>query len=85
MATLKFGLVGLTKPTPTVLRNIFTAFLYLSGIWVFIAPVFNIPAPVLDHINKGIVEGLAILKFTISFFHFDYQIDANAQVDNTTK
>lgn len=73
MSNLKFGVPGLTKPTPPVLRNIFTGFLYLSGIWVFIAPLFHVPSPVLDQINKAIVEGLAVLKFTISFFHFDYQ------------
>ena len=85
MANVKFGVPGLTKPTPAALRNVFTAFLYLSGIWVFIAPLFNIPTPVLDHINKAIVEGLAVVKFTISFFHYDYQPDINAQVDNTNK
>lgn len=73
MANLKFGVAGLTKPTPPVFRNIFTAILYIAGIWVFIAPMFNVSGAILATINKDIVEVLAILKFTISFFHFDYQ------------
>lgn len=83
MADLKFGAAGFNKPTPKTLKIVFNTFLYLSGAWIFIAPAFNLAQPVLNLINKDLLTGLALMKFTISFFHYDYEIQTDTPSTNT--
>ncbi len=67
---------NINKPTPSWMKKIFNGLLYLSGLWAILAPVLtNIPEAVLNSVNQYIVMILPILRFTISFFHYDYSVD----------
>lgn len=78
MADVKFGVKQLNSPTPKYLKNFFKAFLFLSGAWAIIAPAATqIPAGVQADINKWIIVGLALMRFAISFWGYDYKIEPN--------
>lgn len=66
---LKFSL---TKPTPQIAKDVVNGLLYLSGIWAVIEPQFpGMPATTAADINKWLLLGLALTRFTITFFHWD--------------
>ena len=79
MADIKFGIAGYPKPTPSWIKNIFNALLYVSGVWAIFGPILtDIPQVVLSSINHYLLGLLPVMKFTISFFHYDYNFsDAN--------
>lgn len=78
MADIKVGISGVTKPTPRWMKQTFNALLYVSGGWALFSNMLSgIPQPILDSIDHYILEGLALLRFTISFFHYDCTEDGN--------
>lgn len=72
MADLTVGVSNIGKPSPSWMKNIFKGLLYVSGLWAVLGPTCtNIDQHILDSINAWILRGLAIMRFTISFFHYD--------------
>lgn len=72
MANLTMAVSNVGLPTPTWMKSIFKGLLYLSGLWAIIVPLAtNIPPSIQATIDHWIVIGLAVLRFTISFFHYD--------------
>lgn len=73
MADLKFGVGQFGKETPHQLKLVFRIVLYLSGLWTLLAPVLtNIEEVMRGKIDHWIVIGLMVMRFTISFFHLDF-------------
>lgn len=72
--------LSLRKPTPKLAKDIVNTLLYLSGVWALIQPSFpEIPEHTAANINKYLLLGLALTRFTITFFHWD---DKKPDTDN---
>ena len=81
--SIKPSLGGIAKPTPPILRGIFNALLYVVGAWGIISSLFNfLPPETINTINKDILIILPLLRFTITFFHYDYDIPDETVPDN---
>lgn len=73
MADLKFGVGQFGKPTPVWMKTIFKTLLYVSGLWAIIIPLAtNLSHALITEVDHWCVIGLAVMRFTISFFHYDF-------------
>ena len=71
--------ISIRKPTPKLAKDIVNGLLYLSGLWALIQPNFNIPEHTAAEINKYLLLGLGVTRFTITFFHWE---EKKADTDN---
>lgn len=78
MATkLKFGRQHYTSPTPPVLRILFKSIVFAAGLWAVIQGMLDVPEHITNAINKWTLIGMAVVRFTIQFFGFDFNPDGN--------
>lgn len=76
MADLKFGKNQFNMPTPQWMKNLFNFVLYVTGLWAILAPMLtNLAAELIHSIDHWALVTLAVMRFTIQFFHYDYTED----------
>lgn len=72
--TLTFDTQGLSQPTPNVVKWVFTAVLFCSGLWALLASEFSfLPEHSQFIINKWLLVGNTVMRFAIKFFRWDYK------------
>lgn len=77
MAKITFGRQHFKSPTPPVLRIVFKSIVFLAGLWALIGGMVGVSEVLQAAINKWALIGMAIVRFTIQFFGFDFDPDQN--------
>lgn len=71
---VKFGVNQLGNPTPKFIKYIFNGALFALGLWALLSgQITNVPSNVLAEINKWSVVALAVMKWMIGYFGWDFK------------
>ncbi len=76
--------LSLKKPTPEIAKQVLNTLLYLSGAFALLQNNFDIPEHVAAEVNKYLLSGLALVRFTINFFHWDNGSGSNSSATGKT-
>ena len=81
-AKITFGRQNYKTKTPPILNIIFKAIVFAAGLWAVIQGMVDVSEHLTNAINKWTLVGMAVVRFTIQFFGFDFEPDEPKEEEN---